>query len=119
MIRVILAPTRDSTRVLVSRGDNEILKAVLGSPIQSHRSAAATFLEGLALFFREPLSVVLVADVQESTCVWDFCDNLGFGTKTLHYEVEFVERRRRSPGRRLGGVANFGDLRRLFPRAPR
>ncbi len=40
-------------------------------------------------------------------------DQLGFGTRTVHYDVEVAYLAQRRQGRRLHGFGNFGDLRQL------
>jgi hypothetical protein len=40
-------------------------------------------------------------------------DDLGFGVKTVHYEVEVALRDPHRRGRRIAGFGNFGDLRQL------
>ena len=40
-------------------------------------------------------------------------DNLGFGVKTVHYEVEVALRDLHRRGRRIQGFGSFGDLRQL------
>jgi hypothetical protein len=40
-------------------------------------------------------------------------DDLGFGTRTVHYEVEVALRDRHRRGRRIHGLGRFGDLRQL------
>ncbi|MEY2936166.1 MAG: hypothetical protein RL033_6915 [Pseudomonadota bacterium] len=85
---------------------------VLAPAAAMHRRAAATLLEGLSLWHQQPLSVVLYADTPDAGCAMGLFDALGFGERTLHYEVGLALRdgRRR---RRLGGVADFRDLRQL------
>jgi hypothetical protein len=112
-IRVTMQPLARETRLLVMAGKDEVMRAILGPTTASHPRAAATFLEGLSLWHQQPLSVVLCADVEVRSSATRMLDQLGFGTRTLHYDVEvaFLAHPRR--GRRIQGVGNFGDLRQL------
>lgn len=110
-VTVTIKPTPLETRVLVTSCEETILKAVLPLASQTHPRAAATLLEGLALWFQEPLSVVLSAEAAAPSSALGLCDGFGFGYKTVHYEVVVVEPRRRR--RRLG---RFSDLRQLAGR---
>lgn len=88
------------------------MRAVLGPVAAMHRQAAATLLEGLSLWHQQALSVVLYADTPDAGCAMGLFDALGFGARNLHYEVGIAVRGGRRP-RRLGGVADFRDLRQL------
>jgi hypothetical protein len=111
-ITVTIAPERTRTRLLMMQGSNEILRAILGPPSQAHPRAAATLLEGLSLWYQRPLSVVLCVDDSSDSCALELCDGLGFGRRTLHYEVGIavLERPRRRAAR-LGGLGDFRELR--------
>ncbi|MBN2191413.1 MAG: hypothetical protein JW751_01245, partial [Polyangiaceae bacterium] len=61
-ITVTLAPEATRVRVLATSPAGELLRAVLGPATATHPRAAATLLEGLALWYQQPLSVVLCAD---------------------------------------------------------
>ena len=114
---VTVAPEADRTRVLVVENRREVLKAVLGPPSLVHPRAASTLLEGLALWYQTPLSVVLCVDERAGSSSLHLCDELGFGHKSLHYEVgvAFADRhRRRAPRRDLRGLGDFRDLRQLW-----
>ena len=112
---VLLKPTALSTRVLVTSDGDELLKAELPPPsCQTHPRAAPTLLEGLALWLQRPLSVVLCADAQGTSSALGLCDGFGFGHRTMHYEVDVVD-----PRRRLRGLGPFRDLRRLQLRGAR
>jgi hypothetical protein len=106
---LILRPTREDTRLLLTNGNDDCLKAVLPPPLQSRYQAAHTLLTGLSLWFQRPLSVVSSVDDEESTSALGLSDGFGFGNKTPHYEVRVLDRRR--GGRRLG--PSFAELRQL------
>ena len=112
-IRVMMQPEPRETRLLVMSGRHEVMRAILGPVTASHPRAAATFLEGLSLWHQQALSVVLFASDAASSSATRMFDDLGFGVKTVHYEVEvaFPAHPRRS--RRIQGFGNFGELRQL------
>ena len=111
-ISVTIAPEATRVRLLAMAPQGEIMRAVLGPAARMHPRAAATLLEGLALWQQQPVSVVLYADVSGDGCAMGLLDALGGGVRTLHYEVEVALRHAGRP-RRLGGVGNFRDLRQL------
>lgn len=114
-ILVTLAPERDRVRMLVTSEGQDMLKAVLGPLRSCHPRAAATLLEGLALWHEQPLSVVLCADDSVDSCALGLYDALGFGRRALHYEVGIVYRTRRGARRdpRLSRFGDFRDLRKI------
>jgi len=114
--RLFLKPTRETTRLYMVTGQDELLRAVLPSPTSdSHvRSAAPILLEGLALWLRRPLSVVLCADDGDISSALGLSDGFGFGHRTVHYDVEVMK-----PGQRVRRLGSFGDLRQLHLRGVR
>jgi hypothetical protein len=112
---VVVSPSVTRTRVLVSRGPDELLRACLPPPSQvRHERAMPTLLEGLALLLDRSLRVVLSVDAREAGFCLGLTDELGLGQRSLYYDVEVVERRvRRRRGSRIRGVGNFADLRPL------
>jgi hypothetical protein len=94
-------------------GRDEVMRAILGPTTQSHPRAAATLLEGLALWHQQALSVVLCVDASASSSASRMYDDLGFGVKTVHYDVEVAFPAHPRRGRRIQGFGNFGDLRQL------
>lgn len=120
--KVMLAPSETWTRVLVTYGPDEVLRAILPAPAQMrHERAAQTFLEALSLWLDVSLPVVLCADAREASFCLGLADELGVGLRSVFYRVEVVQagaRQRR--GRRLRGIGDFADLRqlRLVDRAP-
>jgi hypothetical protein len=113
-ITVTIAPERERVRMLATTPTHDVLKAILGPPASAHPRAAATLLEGLALWYQTPLCVVLSADDADGGSALGLCDALGFG-RTLHYEVglAFAARRARRRRRELRGLGDFRDLRQL------
>ena len=113
-ITVTIAPEPDRVRILATTPTHDVLKAVLGPARLAHPRAAATLLEGIALWHQRRLSVVLSADDSDDGSALGLCDALGFGG-TLHYEigVALAERGHRRRRRELRGMGDFRDLRQL------
>ena len=114
--KVVLSPSAKWTRVLLSHGPDELLRAILPPPAQiRHERAAITFLESLALWLDTTLPVVLSVDAREASFCLGLTDEMGLGMRSLYYRVEVSERgaRRRRRGSRIRGVGDFGDLRQL------
>jgi hypothetical protein len=113
---VLIAPSATRTRVLVTEGPDELLRAVLPSPSQlQYKQAVITFLESLALWLNAKLHVVLSVDAKEAACCLGLTDELGVGVRSLFFDVEVRDRqvRRRRTGRRIRGIGDFVDLRQL------
>jgi hypothetical protein len=109
---IVVHPQQENTLVLGLKGKDEILRASLGPASQTHRHAAPMLLEALALWYQQPLRVVLSVDCDQTSSCLGISDGFGFGQQSLHYHVEVRERERLPRGRRLGGVADFRSLRR-------
>jgi len=112
--RLLCKPSPETTRLYLTYGGHELLRAVLPPPGAQHPRAAPILLEGLSLWLQRPLSVVLCADAEERSSALGLCDGFGIGHETVHYEVEVFDARR--PRRGLG---SFRDLRQLSLRAVR
>ena len=113
--QVVIVPSVTRTRLLVSDGPDELLRAILppASQLQYER-ATITFLESLALWLNAKLHVVLSVDAKEAGCCLGLTDELGVGLRSLFFDVEVRDRRvRRRPGRRIRGIGDFTDLRQL------
>jgi hypothetical protein len=119
-ITVTIAPEPERVRLLAMTPTQDLLMAILGPVRCAHPRAAATLLEGLALWHQQQLSVVLSVDDADDGCALGLCDALGYG-RTLHYEVGLAFpdrvgfRRRRS----LRGFGDFRDMRELAVSAAR
>ena len=111
--RLLCKPSSEVTRLYLTFGERELLRAALPPPTAIHPRAAATLLEALSLWLGRPLSVVLCADAQGTSSALGLCDGFGVGRETLHYEVEVVDPRRRR------GLGPFSDLRQLSLRGGR
>jgi hypothetical protein len=113
--KVVLSPTAKWTRVLVSQGPDELLRAILPPPAQvRHEQAAATLLQGLSLWLDKRLAVALSVDARDAGFCLGLTDEMGIGAQSVFYGVEVAERgRRRRRGTRIRGVGDFADLRQL------
>lgn len=115
-----IKPTFHTTRMLMTCGDDEVVKAVLPAPSQAHWRAAPTLLEGLSMWYGRQISVVLCVDDAVSEYGLSLCDAFGIGKQMLHYNVEVMEpgtKARR--GKRINGVGSFRDLKQLCLRGVR
>jgi hypothetical protein len=112
---VVVIPSAARTRVLLTEGPDELLRAVLPSPGQlQHERAVISFLESLALWVNAKLHVVLSVDAREAGCCLGLTDELGVGMRSLFFDVEVRDRRaRQRRGQRIRGVGDFADLRQL------
>jgi hypothetical protein len=107
-----LRPTFGATKLLMTRGPDEALKAILCPAHSAHPQVAQSLCEALALGFQQPVSVVLCAGNWASSSALPRCDDLGLGKETLHSEATVVESPPRR-GRRLKGLGALGPLRQL------
>ena len=107
-LTVTMQPLPRETRLLVMAGRDELMRAILGPATASHPRAA-----GQSLWHPQPVSVVLSADDEASSSATRKFDGLGFGVKTVHYDVEVAFRAHPRRGRRTHGFGNFGELRQL------
>lgn len=115
--KLVLAPTSRWTRVLLTQGPDELLRAILPPPSQvRHERAAPLLLESLAVWLDTALPVVLsVADRDAPFCL-GLTDEMGLGRRSLYYQVDVstsTREVRRRRGTRIRGVGDFGDLRQL------
>jgi len=113
-LTAVIRPDLVRTRLLVTHGPEEVLKALLAPGRQVHRRAAPTLLEGLSLWFQQPLGVMLAVDDVREGAALGLCDDFGFGARTLHYAVEVRRRAARQGSARLDGVGDFRELRRAL-----
>ena len=115
-ISVTMQPLACETRLLVMAGRHELMRAVLGPATAGHPRAAATRLEGLSLWHQQALSVVVrVGDegTSAATRATGVLDDLLFGQRSVHYDVEVAFPGRPRRGRRIQGFGDFADLRQL------
>jgi hypothetical protein len=112
---VMVMPSTTRTRILVTHGPDELLRAIFPPPSQiRHERSVPHFLAGLSLLLDSSLRVVLCVDAPEVGFCLGLTDEMGLGERSLYYRVEVVERNtRRRRGRRIRGVGDFADLRQL------
>lgn len=109
----ILKTSPHSTRVLVTLGDDEVLKAVLPSrSVPPHPRALPLLLEAMSLWHQACVHTVLCAAEQVSWSRLGLLDGLGLARDAVHYTVELREPGR-GRGRRIEGLGRFDDLRQL------
>lgn len=115
---VVIIPSATRTRVLVSHGPDELLRAILPPPSAVHHERAAiTLLQGLSLWFDAKLRVVLSVDGRETGFCLGLTDEMGLGVHSVYFDVEVHDRRaRHRRGQRIRGVGDFADLRQLYLR---
>jgi hypothetical protein len=115
---VMMVPSSTRTRVLVSHGVDELLRAILPPPSAVHHERAAiSFLQGLSLWLDAKLHVVLSVDEQEAGFCLGLTDEMGTGLRSVYFDVEVHDRRaRRRRGQRIRGIGDFADLRQLYLR---
>lgn len=112
-ITVTLRVTKDQTSLLVMLGREERLVAQLGSARAIHRLALTTLLEGLSLWFQSTLHVAVIADCEQIESWTGLIDGLGFGLRTLHFEVETIRPDEHLRSKRLRCHIDARDLRRV------
>jgi hypothetical protein len=120
IVRLSAEPTR--TRLLVTQGPRDIGKLILPPAPGTHPRATATLLEGLSLCLGERLCVVLCVDEHSTRCATGLLDALGYGERSVFYEVAVAARMSRAarrPALRLSGSGDFRDLRQLSLQAAR
>jgi len=112
---VVMIPSATRTRVLLSHGTDELLRAILPPPSAvRHEQAALTFLQGLSLWLDAKLHVVLSVDEREAGFCLGLTDEMGLGVRSVYFDVEVHDRRaRRRRGQRIRGIGDFADLRQL------
>lgn len=117
LVRLSAEATR--TRVLITQDGKDIGKAILPQSASAHPRALATLLEGLSLLLSERLCVVLCVDDRCASCgTVGLLDALGYGERSVFYEVgvaargERAEQRSRARTLHLPG-GDFRDLRQL------
>ena len=112
---VMIVPSATRTRVLVTHGPDELLRAIFPPPSKiRHGRSMQSFLEGLSLLLDSNLRVVLCADPPESGFCLGLTDEMGRGERSIYYKVEVVPQNvRRRRGRRIRGVGDFADVRQL------
>ena len=111
---VTISASRKRTKMLVTEGSDEVMKAVLPAPSPGrHPRALQTLLEGLALMLGQAVRVVVSAADLDETSFFGLTDDFGTRPNSVYYTVEVVEPRARRPAKKISGVGDFRDLRQL------
>src|ERR1039458_304705 len=96
------------SRILVTAGTDEILRAVLPPPRQvRHTQAALSFLEALALWLDHSPRVVVSAAEVDATSLFGLTDDFGTPQRGVYYHVEVVEPNPAGAGRSSRASASF------------
>jgi hypothetical protein len=104
---LLLVPSGTRTRLVLTQGPREGLRAVL-PPLTHvrHGRAVTTLLEGLALWLDAPVRVALCAEASGTTYWLGLTDARGSGTRGLFHEVQLLAPRGK---RQAGQVHALGD----------
>lgn len=114
LVMTICATSRE-TRVLLTQGPDEVMKARLRAvATPAHRFAGPMLCEAMALWHDQQVRTVVSAESEEVLFALGLCDGLGVARATLHYVVEplFMDEPRRR-GQRLPGLGSFRGEHRL------
>ena len=115
-LMMVIRPEATETKLLMMKGRDQVMKAILPPASHAHHRAASTLVEALALWYQQQLSVVLYADVWAEPFATGFCDVFGFGEDHLHYAVEVVNPRPKEEGRQLLFTSCFSELEEICTR---
>jgi hypothetical protein len=114
LVMTISATSRE-TRVLLTQGPDEMLKARLRAvATPAHRFAGPMLCEAMALWHDQRVRAVVSAESEDILFALGLCDGLGVARATLHYVVQplFMDEPPRR-GQRLPGLGDFRAERRL------
>lgn len=109
-----MRPSKQHTRLLLRRGSQELLRAVL-PPLTHVRQprAVGTLLEALALWANSRVRVVLCANATAPTYWLGLSDARGCGARSVFYEVQVVAPRDKQRAAQVHAFGDFEDLRQL------
>jgi len=109
-ILVTIVPTPRETRILVTVGRDEVMKARLGPLSAIFPGAVPMLVESLAAWYRSRVHVVISADADVVSSDLGLLDWLGRGAP---YDVEWVDLgARHARGWRAKGLGDFREVRR-------
>ena len=113
-ITVTIVPTQSETQILVTVGQDEVMRARLLPPTQIHPRATPMLLETIALWYQRRVHAVIGVDADAVLSDLGLADGLGVAERTVHYEVLWVDRRELGHrGRRVRGLGDFRGVRRV------
>ena len=111
---VTISASEKRTKILVTDGSDEVMRALLPAPFAVHHPRALqALLEGLALMLGHAVRVVVSAADLDGTSYFGLTDDFGIRQNSVHYTVEIIEPKPRHRARRIPGVGDFRDLRQL------
>jgi hypothetical protein len=114
LVMTISATSRE-TRVLLTQGPDEVMKARLQAvATPAHRFAGPMLCESMALWHDRRVRAVVSAESEDVLFALGLCDGLGVARATLHYVVQplFADEPPRR-GQRLPGLGNFRGEHRM------
>src|ERR1700693_5223877 len=107
-IWVTLVPSETRTRLLLTRGQDELLRAELPPFSEVKNEQAVTkLLEGLSLWMDQQLCVALYAAEQERSFRLGLLDELYAGTRSVFYAVEPLDTGAPRRPKRIGRTGDF------------
>lgn len=110
---------RERVRLVLTQGEDEILRACLPPPSQFWScKPVKALLESLSIWLDVRLHVVWCAAEPADGWSLELTDELGIGLRTVFFDVECLERIPRRRPARLRGVADFRDLHQLRLQLP-
>ena len=113
---VTISTKSNKTRLLLTEGPDELLRAKLPPPsCVYYEDAVRSFLQGLSMWLDHRLLVVLSVDARDASCCLGLTDNLGFGERHVFFDVEVkMHESKRRRGARIRGMGDFSDMRQLL-----
>jgi hypothetical protein len=109
-----IAATANETRILLTQGPDEVLKARLRAvATPAHRFAGPMLCEAMALWHDQRIHAVVSAESEDILFALGLCDGLGVAHCTLHYVVHPLPENGARRGRRLAGLGDFAREHRL------
>jgi hypothetical protein len=109
-----IGATARETRVLLTHGPDEVMKARLGAVSKpAHRFAGPMLCEAMALWHDQRVRAVVSAESEDILFALGLCDGLGIAHATLHYVVQPLSEDPPRRGRRLLGLGDFHREHRL------
>jgi hypothetical protein len=111
---LLMMPSKQHTRLMLLRGSQELLRAVL-PPLTHVRQprAVGTLLEALALWADSRVRVVLCANATAHTYWLGLTDARGCGARSVFYEVQVVAPRDKRRATQVHAFGDFEDVRQL------